>query len=515
MDKAVELFLNIFFSLVSAVFFGMCLYSWLFLLKGHPLRRKVLGEFAILALATILLLILWHLTRDLREAENMVAFLVIVGIYFLGYLIFHIWFFSSAWAFIAPPGAYIQMIKEKIPYTQEEFYRKVDEVLRKSIEDFSKRRLFYRVSQFLGILMPIGFYLSIFLMIHNLTFQFLMPDVLYAKISDRDEFLALYVSSPKDEELKGEFLILSLPDKRVVERLSVREGDRLKVLGWLNDTIWVEKTEGINLFLLSWRREDGYFRFNKQSFPPERYESFHLLGYPPHLFAVLRGEKIARLREKDRKWEEDAIFTAPKGLKNWEELRQFLWSWDGKPFYVLIRASKSGSSYKIGVASPGEEARWLYSRAEDKQAMLDSSTCFSFGDRFYLLLQEVRQDSGRSSQFFLAEVSPQRVKVRKLISDVYYFGEPFNAVPTKDGFLVLYSNFINKSYIFIVPPKGEWRAIEWRRKGFMMAVALKTQNKVLLFSGGRIFLLDAETGMCEDFASIKELLKERSKNAGI
>lgn len=525
MGKGIELFFNLLLALVFAFFFGGNLYLWLYPLKGHPLRNKVLRNFFIFLFFVITLICLWYMVKRMDDAKRLPESLVLLfylALLLAGWVGFHIYvlsYYSSL--FIYPLTIYMRYFTKGIRLTKSELRAKVDETL-KSILEFQATKMgrAFRIASLIAFWVFIAIFLSLLSTFYQLIHPiFSKPSIYSARVSEDDEFLAIELLSHQSggDKLKDEFIILSIPSKQVISRLPLQDENN-NLLGWFKGTLLATINEENPNTLLIWKKENGSFHLYNQTLPRERYQYLSLRGDPPTLYATLKGSsQVVKLEEKDHKFLEEATFSFPhpKGVD--KSFREYLWSLEGEPLLVILKTD-GDSIYSVGLMTPDGKTKWLSYLERKEEGTRWRWNFFDGGNRFYLLFQREKVEPWQLlPHFIVLEISSGKANIKEIVWEGGESDYIYQVIATKNGFVVIYPLFSpldkGKRYIFIISPNGDRSVLTFKGKGFTSATPLNKGNKFLLFAPGQAFLLDVDKGELAKFMSFKKLFRSHRKNA--
>jgi hypothetical protein len=511
-EKALSIFLGV---LISAWFLGD-LAIWLFPLKGHPWRRKVLLQLLFL-LPVFLYIAIFLLWKPFEKAEPTfrefyLSYAMLV-LFFTGMLSAFLWLSSSGGIFFWTFYFYLRLYFKGVSPIKEELWREIDKQIEKSAEFFkSKRR---RLVNFLSLTFLILVNLWIIAQLtYDCFFRIHIPHnaALHPKVSGDDKYLG-FILLNFNKEPKETLMISSLPDRRVVYKSSYNyKQTEIKPLGWRGDSLLAKIENSGETGLLVLRKEGEEFKSTYEKLPP--YEDLYLIG--SHLYAIKEEKRqIVRLGRKDGKWFEESVFPLERELpgkkeEGWAYDRYYhFWEINNKPAVVLAEARwKKGevhqageanlrkAYFRLGIIVPGERAKLLREFEVYVGAIGWRGGFSESKDRCYFYLQLIDSRTGRYlPRFLLFEITPNDVKERELKWDLEKFAGEYEMCATRNGYLLFYRIFPRfiergKPYLLFYSPSGEKKAIEWKYDEIGDVVSLNNEDKVLLFNDKGIFLVD-------------------------
>jgi len=511
-EKAFSAFLGV---LILAWFLGD-LAIWLFLLKGHPWRRKVLLQLLFL-LPILLYIAIFLVWKPFEKAEptfrdSYLSYAMLV-LFSTAIICFCIWLSSSGGIFFRTFYFYLRLYFKGVSPIKEELWREIDKQIEKSAEFLkSKRR---RLVNFLSLIFLILVNLWIIAQLtYDCFFRIHIPHnaALHPKVSRDDKYLG-FILLNFNKEPKETLMISSLPDRRVVFKSPFNyKQTEIKPLGWLGDSLLAKVENAGETGLLTLRKEGEKFKSTYEKLPP--YEDLYLIG--SHLYGVKEEKRqMVRLGRKDGKWVEDSSFPLAKETprreeKGWAYDRYYhFWEINNKPAVVLAEARwKRGEAYeageanlrkayfRLGIIVPRERAKLLREFEVYVEAIGWRGGFSESKDRCYFYLQLIDSRTGRYlPRFLLFEITPNDVKERELKWNLEKFLGGYEMCATRNGYLLFYRLFPRyfgkgKSYLLFYSPSGEKKAIQWKYDEIDDVVALNNEDKVLLLSDKGIFLVD-------------------------
>ena len=511
-EEAFSIFLG---AIVLGWFLGD-LAIWLFFLKGHPWRRKVLLEllFLLPAIFTIFITIALKPFEKTEPSEKdfYISFAMLV-LYLTAITSFHLWVSSTGAIFIHTFYFYLKLYFKGVGSIKEELWREIDKQIGKRLE-FLKKKKWRLVHYSLLMFMILG-YLYIIAQFTYLFF-FKIPifrnAVFYPVVSGDDKYVCFILLSRKRES-KETLMIASLPKRRIVYEHSYDyEQTKLEPLGWLGDAFLVQSKIGREIGLLVLRKEGKKFKSTYEKLPP--YKDLYILG--SHLYAIKEEKReIVRLERKDGKWAEESVFPLEKAAPRREvngwvyDSRYHPWEIKDKPAGVIAEARwKRGKVFqkgevdlrkvyvRLGIKMPGERAKMLREFEVYVEAIGRWGGFSDSKDSCYFFLQRIDTKTGRYlPSFLLFEITADSVKERELKWDVKKFAGKYELCATRNGYLLFYPSFISsfervKQCLLFLSPSGEKKFIEWKYGEISDATALNNEDKTLLFGDKGIFLVD-------------------------
>jgi hypothetical protein len=511
-EKAFSAFLGV---LILAWFLGD-LAIWLFLLKGHPWRRKVLLQLLFL-MPIFLYIVMFLLWKPFEKAEptfrDFYLSYAMLVLYSTAIICFCIWLNSSGGIFFRTFYFYLRLYFKGVSPIKEELWREIDKQIEKSTEFFkSKRR---RLVNFLSLIFLILIYLWIIAQLtYDCFFRIHIPHnaALHPKVSRDDKYLG-FILLNFNKEPKETLMISSFPDRRVVYKSSFNyKQTEIKPLGWLGDSLLAKVENAGETGLLTLRKEGEKFKSTYEKLPP--YEDLYIIG--SHLYAVKEEKRqMVRLGRKDGKWVEESVFPLERELP---ERKKQGWAYDryyhfgeinNKPAVVLAEARwKRGEAYeageanlrkayvRLGIVVPGERAKLLREFEVYVEAIGWQGGFSESRDRCYFFLQMIDSRTGRYlPSFLLFEITPNDVKERELKWNLEKFAGEYKLCVTRNGYLLFYPAFVSlfgggEFYLLFYSPLGEKKSIKWKYGEVREAVALNNEDKLILSCDKGFILVD-------------------------
>jgi len=511
-EEAFSVFLGV---LILAWFLGD-LAIWLFLLKGHPWRRKVLLQLLFL-LPIFLYIVMFLLWKPFGKTESTfrdfyLSYAMLV-LFFTGILSAFLWLSSSGGIFFWTFYFYLRLYFKGVSPIKEELWREIDKQIEKSAEFYKNKRR--KIAHYLLTIFVILGYLGIIAQFTYLFFfKISLPRdfLLHPKVSGDDKYLG-FILLNFNKDPKETLMISSLPDRRVVYKSSYNyKQTEIKPLGWRGDSLLAKIENSGETGLLVLRKEGEEFKSTYEKLPP--YEDLYLIG--SHLYAIKEEKRqMVRLGIKYGKWVEESVFPLERELpgkkeEGWAYDRYYhFWEINNKPAVVIAEARwKKGEVHQAGEANlrkayvrlgifvPGERANLLREFEVYVGAIGWRGGFSESKDRCYFSLQMIDSRTGRYlPHFLLFEITPNGAKERELKWDLEKFAGEYEMCATRNGYLLFYRIFPRfiergKPYLLFYSPSGEKKAIEWKYDEIGDVVSLNNEDKVLLFNDKGIFLVD-------------------------
>jgi hypothetical protein len=511
-EEAFSVFLGL---LILAWFLGD-LAIWLFLLKGHPWRRKVLLQLLFL-LPIFLYIVMFLLWKPFEKTESTfrdfyLSYAMLV-LFFTGMLSAFLWLSSSGGIFFWTFYFYLRLYFKGVSPIKEELWREIDKQIEKSAEFYKNKRR--KIAHYLLTVFVILGYLGIIAQFTYLFFfKISLPRdfLLHPKVSGDDKYLG-FILFNFNKEPKETLMISSLPDRRVVYKSSFNyKQTEIKPLGWLGDSLLAKLENSGETGLLVLRKEGEEFKSTYEKLPP--YEDLYLIG--SHLYAIKEEKRqIVRLGRKDGKWVEESVFPLERELpgkreEGWAYERYYhFWEINNKPAVVIAEARwKKGEVHQAGEANlrkayvrlgifvPGERAKVLREFEVYVGAIGWRGGFSESKDRCYFFLQMIDSQTGRYlPRFLLFEITPNDVKERELKWDLEKFAGEYAMCATRNGYLLFYPAFVSlfgkgEFYLLFYSPLGEKKSIKWKYGEVREAVALNNEDKLILSCDKGFILVD-------------------------
>ncbi|MGB9876694.1 MAG: hypothetical protein ACPLPS_02910 [bacterium] len=515
-------------SLCEILFVGD-LYIWVFLLKNHPWRRKVLVELLFLVPIIIAFWAWMELRRgqlasqeNLRGLCSLFAFLLLC---LLAAISFHLWISYSGAIFWLSFILYLKfLITKGAGLAKEELVKEINLQIAKS-KEILRRKWGRILLYFSRVFVPVLFF-AIILKLFYIIFFKIGLDICFIKdlrIRQDDRYAAFILIRGLSEH-PFSFNILSIPEKRIVYELPYDYPSiHLHIIGWIEGNLVVELTQGGRKWLIVMREEGKSFRASFEEFPP--YENLFVLG--SHLYAKGRNDYLLRLRREKGKWKVEAAYpplekeinSVKKDERYVYKRYQHIFEMQGEPVYVLLEERREKGKvyykdgtylgeafYRLGIQMPRGKLNWL-SQFETLVNPLGEIVSFSASkDRCYLLIQVIDIKTGKPlPRFSLFEISNKVIRAQETVWHIEKFKGFYELCSTPRGYLLIYPRFIlsfrdgrGKMYLFSLSPLGEKGVIKWRYDGVSNAKALNREDKVLLFAGKRGYLVDVKNLKIEE-----------------